>query len=1207
MHLHHRISHRRAPVIMGTVLAALVVALTANAISAGRAQAFSFDATPAPANTAVYTFKYDTTREGWNQHETILNTSNVNTNTFGRLISYPVDGQVYAQPLFVPGVTINGHTYNVVFVATEHDSIYAFDADRTVTTPLWHTSFLGPNITTVPTNVAYPNGFTDITPEIGITGTPVIDPSTGTMYVDVMTLESNIAVHRLHALDITTGKDKMPPVVVAPTYPGKGDGNVNGVIHFDALTANERMSLLLLNGVVYVSYAGFADQYPYHGWIVGFNAQTLQQVAVWNDSPNGSGAGLWDDGNGFVVDPSDNSIYVQSGNGTFDANTGGSDYGMSLIHLSTTNGLHVLDYFTPFNQSCLNSLDRDLGSGGTILLPTQSGTHPYEVVGGGKEGRVYLLDRTNLGKFVSIANPCNNQNLTNVDNVVQEQFLGTNEGDDAIYATPAFYSGPNGQFVYEGGINDHIKAFSLTNGQLSTTPVSQSPESFNFPGENMSVSSNGTTPGTGILWVIAPGSSCPVLDHCNPSGAGTLRAYDANNISNELYSSSQNSARDGLSSFVKFTVPVVANGEVFVGTGNSLDIFGLNPPSTNPTPTPSPSPSPSPSPTPPPYPYNNIGTTDDNAPALGNFDGLNSYSAQALLASHVIPGSAVPVNNAAFLWPNAAPGTPNNWQANGQVIPVTAVSGAQTLAFLGSATSGPSSGIGTITYFDGTTQKFTLSFSDWTLNGGGGTLLPNNTTVLTMPYRNTPNGKQAENTYVYYTDVALIPGKIIQSVTLPSSTNQGRIHVFAIATTASKALTGSAPAPMNYNNVGVSDDGSMNKGNFDGVNSYSYEALQALGITPGSTIVFNGISFTWPNVPAGQQDDWQAKGQVIPVTPVSGATTVGFLGAATSGPSTAQMTLTYTDGSTQTLPLTFSDWTLGGGSNKPVAGNKIAITTPYRNDPNGRQNVTTYVFEAELPLATGKTLQSVTLPATVSQGTFHVFAIGTKGAPPAPATYNNVGITDDTATAPGNFDGLNSYSLQALQAAGVKPGATVTFNGVTFTWPSAAAGQNDNYQANGQTIPVTTVSGATTLAFLGAATSGPSSGTALITYSDGSTQPFTLSFSDWTLGAGTQTPVAGNQIAIATAYRNTQSGKDTTQTDVFYTDVALQPGKTVVSVTLPSMVSQGTLHVFAIGSKAATTSTAAVKAATRPGRWLWWVQQHHFALLPLVRRLLWAQ
>ncbi len=1195
MSSHHLAAAQRRllnPLVACAVIATIVAILFASTVFAGHAQAFARLFTPAPANTAVLTQKYNTARTGWNPNEATLNTSNVTTANFGRLFSYPVDGQIYAQPLFVPNVTTSAGTFNLVIVATEHDSIYAFDADRSVTTPIWHVTFLGTNITSVPTNVAYPGGFKDITPEIGITGTPVIDLATKSLYVDAMTIENGTVVHRLHKLDITTGQDSVPSVIVSPTANGKGDGNVGQVIHFNAVTENERMNLLLLNGKVYITYAGFADQYPYHGWIVGFNAQTLQQTDVFNDTTNGGGGGFWDDGNGIVVDPSDSSIFIQSGNGAFDYNVGGAtntNLGMSLIHLSTTNGLQVMDYFTPFNFSCLNTLDRDLGSGGAVLLPTQGGAHPYEILGGGKEGRIYLLDRTNLGHFTAVTDPCNNQTLMTADKVLQEMNLGAAVGNSAIYSTPAFWQGPNGAYIFEAGNGDSIKAFSLTNGVLSTAPTSHSPETFNFPGENLTVSSNGGIAGTGIVWAISPGASCPVLDHCNPAGAGVLRAYDAANLGTELYSSSQNAARDGLSSYVKFTVPIVANGQVFVGTGNSLDIFGLNPPAITPTPTPGPSPSPSPSPTPSPPPpppsvaYNNVGITDDSATTAGSFDGLNSYSAEALQAAHVIPGAAIPVNNAAFIWPNVAAGSADNWQARGQTITVIPVQGAQTLCFLGAAAAGNSSGTGVIHYADGTTQAFTLAFSDW----ANATPIPSNTTVLTTAYRNTQGGKDARNFYVYYTDVALLAGKTVTAVTLPTTATPGSLHVFAIATTASAAVSGGTTTNQTaYNNIGITDDAAMSKGNYDGVNSYSAQALKALGITPGSVFTFNGVDFLWPNAPAGVIDNWKVNGQVVLVTPVAGATTLALLGSATSGPSAAVITLNYTDGTSQTFTITYNDWTLGGGSQKLVSGEQIAATTLVRNNPKGQQTLKTYIFYTDVPLTIGKTLKSVTLPTTVTKGTFHVFTVGTKAAPAAGVAYNNVGITADGATTAGNFDGLNSYSQQALAAAGVTPGSLVTVDGVSFVWPNVAAGLPDNYQANGQVIPYTTVTGATTLALLGAGAGGTASGTATVTYTDGTTQTFTLAFSDWTLGGGGSTPLANNLIAITTAYRNLQGSKDTTPTDVFSYELALQAGKTVASVTLPSTISGGSLHIFAIGSKVVAPAAAARHSAHAGLEWI---------------------
>jgi hypothetical protein len=1128
-------------------LSILAVALGVSGLSSlsfGKALAAA-----APANTAVTLYKNGQQLLGQYPNEAILNKTNVNTAGFGRVASYSVDGAIYAQPLFLPNVSTARGKYNLVIVATEHDSVYAFDADHTTAAPIWHTSFLLNGATSVPSSVVYTGAFMDISPEIGITSTPVVDKASGTMYVSAMTYENGVCVHRLHALDITTGKDKVTPVVETATVPGTGDGSVNGSLTFDPVTANQRSALLLLNGIVYVAFAGYADTYPYHGWILGYNATSLALTTMFNTTPDGGGGGIWAAGGALAVDPSDNSLFVPVGNGTFDLNTGGTSGSDSILKLSATNGLRLADYFTPFNQSCLNVSDKDLGSGGALILPTQTGAvHPNVLVNAGKEGRVYLVDRASPGKYVSVADPCNNQNVTTYDKVVQE-LSASLLGYGGVYSTPAYWNG----VVYMASNGAAMKALPLTNGLLASSPSSQTPETFTFPGPNPVVSSNGNASSTGIVWIISPPATCPTLDHCNPSGGGALRAYDATNLGVELYSSSQNSARDGLASYVKFIVPTVANGEVFVGTAGSLEIFGLNPPPASATPTPSGTMTPTPTPAPVPVPYNNIGTSDDADPARANFDGSNSYSAQALASVGVVPGAAIPTNDAQFRWPNATAATYNNYLVSGQTLPVTPVANAQTLAFLGAATNGTHSGTATITYTDGSTQTFPLAFSDWTLNGGTSAPIAGNVLVVKSPYRNTPSGKEVVQTDVFYTDVALQPGKTIKSVTLPSMWG---LHVFSVATTALPAITSGRTAPA-YNNIGTSDDGAPASGNFDGSNSYSAQALQSAGVTPGAALTINGVQFLWPNATSGTQNNYLAAGQVLPVAPVANAQALAFLGAATNGVHSGTITITYTDGATHTVTLTFSDWTLNGGSATPVTGNMIAITTPYRNTSSGRETVKANVFYTSVPVQAGKTIQSVTLP---SMWGLHVFSVAVQAAYP----YNNIGTSDDTAPAAGNFDGANSYSAQALAGAGVIPGATVTINGVQFLWPNATSGTQNNYLAAGQTLPVSPVANAQALAFLGASTNGTHSGTITITYTDGTTQTAILAFSDWTLNGGSSAPVAGNSVAITTPYRNTAKGKETVQTDVFYTAIALQTGKTVKSVTLPSMWG---LHVFSVGAK----------------------------------------
>ena len=502
---------------------------------------------------ALLTYKGNTFRTGQMNNETILTTKNVTTSQFGKRISYPVDGQVLAQPLFMPRLTINGGVHNVAFVATEHDSVYAFDADKTRTTPpLWKTSFLKlPTVTTVsPKDVSCDA----IKPEYGITGTPVIDPDTGTLYVVVFTKENSKFIYRLHALNIKTGKDKPgSPTLIQATVPGTGLDSSNGVVRFNPQHQNQRSGLLLLHGIVYIAWGGFCDNDPFHGWLLGYNASSLQLESLYNDSANGSRAGIWQGGGGLAADD-EGYIYFMTGDGTFDLDTGGVDAGDSILKLSTQHGLNVVDYFTPFNQSCLEVDDIDLGSGGVMLFPSID-----ELFGVGKEGRIYIVNRHHMGKYTSLMDPCNNQQLINVDKVVQE--LPPQSIVGGMMGAPAYWHSSVGDFVYAVGLQDHLKAFKLTNGLLSASPASQTPESFLYSGGNPVVSSNGTIAGTGVLWTIDP--------------SRMLRAYDSTNLTRELYNSEQNASRDRLGSYAKFSVPTVADGSVFVGTQNSLVIYSL--------------------------------------------------------------------------------------------------------------------------------------------------------------------------------------------------------------------------------------------------------------------------------------------------------------------------------------------------------------------------------------------------------------------------------------------------------------------------------------------------------------------------------------------------------------------------------------------------------------------------------------------------------
>jgi len=519
------------------------------------------------------------------------------------------------------------------------------------------------------------------------------------------------------------------------------------------------------------------------------------------------------------------------------------------------------------------------------------------------------------------------------------------------------------------------------------------------------------------------------------------------------------------------------------------------------------------------------------------------------------------------------------------------------------------------------------------------------------------NASTGAQLYQYTTGGQLYGHPSVANGQIFEGSTDGYVYAFAPA-----SPRPSTPVDLRtaYNNVGISDDTAPSQANFDGGGySYSAQALQAAGITAGSNVVVNGVTFQWPPAPSGTADNVAAQGQTIRLGTPTGGTTLAVLGAANSGPSSGTGTITYSDGSTQSFSLGFSDWTLNGGAAQPIPGNSPAASMPYRNGSAGKQTLQTDVFYTDVALQAGKAVASVTLPAAPTQGGIHVFAMTVSGAASPPAatststntppatstststntppatstntppatstntppatstntppatstntplatstststpvagtasgsislssTTNNAGISADSAPGAANFDGYGySYSAQALQAAGFGQGQSVTVNGVAFQWPPAAPGTPDNVLAQGQTVSLATPTAGTTLAVLGAATNGPSTGTGTITYSDGSTQSFSLGFSDWTLNGGAAQPIPGNTVAATLSYRNNGGGKQVTQTHVFYTAITLQAGKAVASVTLPTLVTQGHLHVFAMTVSGAASPPAATSTNTPP-------------------------
>jgi uncharacterized protein (TIGR03437 family) len=498
---------------------------------------------PLAAQVNVLTYQYDNTRAGQNLNEVLLTKSNVNQNQFRKLFSYPVDGQIYGQPLYLGGINIAGGYHNVVFVATEHDSVYAFDADSNAganAQPLWAVHFTnGTSIVTVPASDV---GCDQIAPEIGITSTPVIDPANGTIYVVAMRKLIGVTTtydQQLHALDIRTGVERSgSPVTIQATFPGTGEGGTTET--FVPKNYKQRPGLLLLNGIVYTAWSSHCDIGTYHGWLIGYDENTLTQVAVYNNTPNGNMGSFWNSGAAPAAD-SNGNIFLVAGNGSFDADTGGVDLGESFIKVSSANGLQVEDYFTPFNFSPLDDEDADVGSAGVAFLGDEAGSaqHPHLMAGSGKEGRIYLLDRDNLGHWHSGS-----------DSQIVDSVAGA---VGSLFGNPAYYN----KTVYFCGADQSLKAFSVTNATFSKTPSSQSKASLGVC--TPSISANGLS--NGIVWALSPDA--------------TLHALDALNLATELYNSNQNAARDALDSYVKFSVPTIANGKVYAGTNDALVVFGL--------------------------------------------------------------------------------------------------------------------------------------------------------------------------------------------------------------------------------------------------------------------------------------------------------------------------------------------------------------------------------------------------------------------------------------------------------------------------------------------------------------------------------------------------------------------------------------------------------------------------------------------------------
>ena len=528
------------PGAAGSHLVLASLKLNVNAIGSARVEVTDFAGT--------LTWRNDNSRTGQNTKELALAPGTVSSSTFGKLFSCPLDAYPYAQPLYVPGLEIPGAgTRNVIFVATAKDTVFAFDADANPCTQLWRTSLISQGEEAVPTpNSDIPTD--DIAPFIGITGTPVIDASSGTLYVAAETripAFQTTYFERLYALDLATGQPKIQPTGIQfLTAPSAGPT-------FDPLLENQRAALLLDNGNVYVAFASHHELGDYHGWLFSYDAATLQQNSVFNVTPTILHGGIWQSGGGPSTDSSHN-VYVTTGNGAFDANLGGSNYGESFLRLNTSGALSVSDYFSPCDQQTLSATNLEIGSSAAVLLPDSAGSSSQQhlLMGGGKNGSLYVLNRDNLGGYQCPDTP--NAQVISVH-------------DSSIFSTPLFWNNA----IYIAAGNGRLKAFPMAEGVLQSVPdASQSPETLGPQGATPVLSSNQAN--DAIVWVIDSSGA-----HVTPNTRAVLRAFDAGNLSNEIYNSAVLASRDDAGLAVKFTVPTVANGKVYVGTQGELDVYGL--------------------------------------------------------------------------------------------------------------------------------------------------------------------------------------------------------------------------------------------------------------------------------------------------------------------------------------------------------------------------------------------------------------------------------------------------------------------------------------------------------------------------------------------------------------------------------------------------------------------------------------------------------
>jgi hypothetical protein len=1068
------------------------------------------------AQVNVTTYHNDIARTGQNTQETILTPANVNSTQFGKLFTVTVDGAVYAQPLYLSAVNIAGGTHNVVYAATEHDSLYAIDADSGAI--YWQISLIAPGGRTVNPQTDIGSDCTDIIPEIGITGTPVIDAMSGTLYVVAKTYVNGTGAQYLHAIDVSTAAEKFGgPVVIQGSVPGTAYDAVGNVVHFNPLFENQRPALLLENGHVVIGWASHCDTDPWHGWVMSYSASTLGQEAVFNTTANGAESGIWMSGGGIAADTA-GDLYFATGNGSWN---GTSDFGDSIVKLGppAAGSFPVLDYFTPYNQSTLDVDDTDVASGGLVLLPTLPSGRQL-LAQQGKQGTIYLLDRTNMGRY------CINQTprCTNSDPQIVQEIVGASGG---LWGSPAYWNGN----LYWTGVNEQIRAYSLNagnSGLISTTPTSHTAQAFGFSAPTPSISSNGNS--NAILWALdgsSYGSNCV---SGSPDCLG-LYAYDATNLANLLYNSRQAANnRDSPGTAVKFETPIIANGKVYVGTQSGVSAYGeLNVtlvPAANPAFSPAPGS----------YSTTQLVALSDATPAAVIYyttDGTTPTTSsaqyvantplqisatttiQALAAAAGYANSAVSsgvyaiaspasvalnVNLAAFdtVSAIATDGLPvANGGIDGSGDAYSAKLLGTSLVWSGSTFALGSAGIAdavsatsialplgnevavnvlatgihgnqpnqafVVTYTDGTTTTYTQSLSDWHTpqNYSGESV------ALSMPYRLISSGA-ADNRpfYLYGYSFAVNSAKTVRSIKLPNNRN---VVVLAV-----DVVTAGAGAP-----------------------------------TPTATPTFS---------------------------PTPG---------------------TFT--SPQSVAL--SDSTPGAAIYYSLDGSKPTTSS------------TLYSPSTPLQISATTTIQAIAVAAGFSNSAVvsGLYTIASQSPPPGvvslTAAANVTGIANNGAPVPlGGLDGEgDAYS-------GTLTGTSVSWSGSTFTLGGAET--PDAVSSAAIALPAGSYSQMTLLAT--GVRGNQLNQTFVVTYTDGSTSSFTQSLSDW----HTPQNYSGESRALSMAYRLTSNGAiDSRPFYLYGYSFAINGAKTLKSIALPNNRNVIVLAID-VGTAPVITSPISVNLST---------------------------